>query len=55
MSKQPKKTVTAYGAIEYTVDGELHRLDGPAVEGANGNKQWWANDKLVARVWLVSK
>jgi hypothetical protein len=26
--------------------GELHRLDGPAVEGANGYKAWFVNDKL---------
>ena len=26
-------------------NGELHRVDGPAVEYANGDKQWWVNDK----------
>ena len=25
--------------------GELHRLDGPAVEGYNGTKEWWINGK----------
>ncbi len=24
----------------------LHREDGPAVEGANGNKYWWLNGEL---------
>ncbi len=24
----------------------LHREDGPAYEGANGDKEWWLNDKL---------
>ena len=27
-------------------NGELHRLDGPAVEGANGSKEWWLNGRL---------
>ncbi len=25
--------------------GELHRVNGPAVEWANGDKSWWLNDK----------
>ena len=27
-------------------DDELHRLDGPAIEFANGGKQWYQNGKL---------
>jgi len=26
--------------------GMLHRLDGPAIETTNGNKEWWKNGKL---------
>ncbi len=26
--------------------GEYHRLDGPAIEYSNGNKQWWQNGRL---------
>jgi hypothetical protein len=26
--------------------GELHREDGPAIEGANGTKKWYLNGKL---------
>lgn len=26
--------------------GELHRLDGPAIEWANGDKAWYQDDKL---------
>jgi hypothetical protein len=29
------------------LNGELHRVDGPACEYANGYKQWWLNDQLV--------
>ncbi len=25
--------------------GELHRTDGPAVEHADGSKEWWQNDQ----------
>ena len=25
---------------------ERHRLDGPAFEGANGDREWWVNNKL---------
>lgn len=43
--------------IEYTVkvwengnkgwylNGQLHRTDGPAFEGADGSKEWWINGK----------
>jgi hypothetical protein len=28
------------------LDGKLHRVDGPAYEGADGRKRWWLNGKL---------
>lgn len=31
--------------VEYRLDGALHRLDGPAVERDNGDKEWWVNGK----------
>ena len=31
---------------KYTLNGKLHRVDGPAVEWANGDKLWYLNDKL---------
>jgi hypothetical protein len=30
----------------YNEDGLLHRLDGPAVERANGHKSWYQNGNL---------
>jgi hypothetical protein len=30
----------------HKVNGKLHRVDGPAVEWSNGDKEWWVNDKL---------
>ena len=30
----------------YNDKGQLHRLDGPAVEYAEGFKEWWAEGKL---------
>ena len=29
----------------YNKKGERHRLDGPAVEYPNGEKEWWVNGK----------
>ena len=29
----------------YNDVGQYHRLDGPAVELANGSKEWWLNGK----------
>ena len=29
--------------VDYTLDGKFHREDGPAVEFANGNREWWIN------------
>ena len=31
------------GIIEWYKNGELHRLDGPAIEHSNGNKEWYIN------------
>ena len=30
--------------IQYNINGELHREDGPAIECANGDKYWYLND-----------
>lgn len=30
----------------YDAAGQYHRDDGPAIEWANGHKEWWQNDKL---------
>jgi hypothetical protein len=30
----------------YNENGQLHREDGPAVERANGNNEWWLNGNL---------
>jgi len=41
-----KVTVDEQKTIRWYNDKEkLHRLDGPAVEGANGYKAWWVNGK----------
>jgi hypothetical protein len=30
----------------FNKDGDRHRIDGPAIEYANGYKAWWINGKL---------
>jgi hypothetical protein len=41
----PERIEEEDGTIEYRLDGKLHREDGPAVEGANGDKIWCLNGK----------
>jgi hypothetical protein len=41
------------GYKEWILYGNLHREDGPAREWANGNKEWWLNDKPVHPETLV--
>jgi hypothetical protein len=31
---------------EWYQNGQLHRLDGPAIEYPNGDKRWYQNDQL---------
>jgi hypothetical protein len=35
-----------YGNVKWSLNGKLHREDGPAVECSNGNKLWYINGKL---------
>ena len=30
----------------FNMKGVLHRIDGPAFEGSDGDKQWWVNGQL---------
>jgi len=30
----------------FNLDGKRHRVDGPAIEWADGDKEWYQNDKL---------
>ena len=34
-----------HGDKKWYKDGKRHRLDGPAVEYANGTKHWYVDDK----------
>lgn len=33
------------GDREWFIDGDRHRIDGPAVVRENGDREWWVNDK----------
>ncbi len=37
---------TADGNTKYYLNDQLHRTDGPAIEGADGTKLWYQNGKL---------
>ena len=46
MSNKPRKEVDKDGTIRYYNDkNELHREDGPAIEWADGLKEWYKNGK----------
>ena len=38
--------VNEYGDKEWSLNGQIHREDGPAVEWSDGYKEWWLNSKL---------
>ena len=41
------------GTKEWLLDGKLHRIDGPAIEYANGYKEWYLDDKQLTHAqWL---
>jgi hypothetical protein len=39
--KFKKIVIDDYGSIKYYFNSQLHREDGPAIEGARGHKEWW--------------
>ena len=43
MKNYDKKEIDNDGTIEYTLNGQLHRTDGPAIEWFNGDKSWYIN------------
>ncbi len=40
--------VDSDGKKEWYLNGKLHRVDGPAYEGASGDKEWWLNYKQLS-------
>jgi hypothetical protein len=38
--------INSYGNKHWYQNGELHRLDGPAIEWADGSKHWYQNGQL---------
>lgn len=39
----PTSRTDSDGTISWSLNGELHRIDRPAVEDTNGRKEWWVN------------
>jgi DNA-directed RNA polymerase specialized sigma subunit len=38
------------------LDGELHRVDAPAVILTNGQHEWWINDQIITKeveAWII--
>ena len=56
MNTEPTHRVDANGDQEWNVNGQRHRLDGPAYIGANGDQEWHVNGQLhrldgAADIW----
>ena len=45
MMTEPTRTVDAAGTQEWHVNGQRHRLDGPAVISAAGTQAWYVNSQ----------
>ena len=43
---QPEMKIGPNGEKRWTLNGNLHREDGPAIEYPNGEKRWFLNGKL---------
>ena len=54
-TKEDKREITKKQTYDFNHDN-LHRLDGPALEDADGTKQWWVDAKLLdakeVETWL---
>jgi len=44
--KLPIKTTASHGTVYWTLNGKIHRSDGPTVEYADGSKYWYLNGKI---------
>jgi hypothetical protein len=42
---QPEITIS-FGNKYWTLNGKIHRTDGPAIEYADGSKEWWIDDQI---------
>lgn len=61
-SKKVKNNKGNYDRVEklpnctrYTLRNKLNRTDGPAIEYADGYKEWWVNGKLKRRKYPTKK
>jgi hypothetical protein len=43
MDNEPKLEIDMWGNKRWYLHNKLHRVDGPAVEYADGHKSWWLN------------
>ena len=47
---KPEMEQDARGNKYWYLNDKRHRIDGPAIEGANGYKEWWLNDKEYTEI-----
>ena len=52
---EPKLTIDKYGNKHWRLKKKLHRIDGPAIEYANGSKFWFLNGKQVKKEDVIKE
>lgn len=56
MYRIKRKHLGAYSYVEYILNGETHRLDGPALEFNDGSDYWYIHGKEYTYFdWLIEK
>lgn len=55
MSHQPVMKEHHNGYRTWTLNGQLHREDGPAVEWADGTRQWWIDGQELTEEEFISR
>ena len=58
MMTEPTRTVDAAGTQEWHVNGQRHRLDGPALIWANGYQEWCVRGQNIttqANAWMQTQ
>ena len=43
---EPVCKIDNFGTKRWYLNGKPHRIDGPAIEWANGSKSWWKHGRL---------
>ena len=55
---EPTRTINADGTQEWAVNGQYHRLNGPAYIRTDGTRAWWVRDQEITqevKAWMIDR